>query len=98
MPGGKQIKNIVGSFIMSGTELTPWLDEKSQDEMFEQVRRKLRTDVEYACQHETEQHSNLTKYILERVQDMMMRLRARLGRPPHRDGGYHQRRTLSRGE
>jgi len=98
MPGEKRIKNIVGSFIMSGTGLTLWLDEKSRGEMFDEVRWKLRTDVEYACQHETEQHSNLTKYILERVQDMMMRLRARLGCPQHRDGGYHQRRTLSRGE
>lgn len=83
---------------MSSTGLTPWLDKKSQDKMFDEVRKKLRADVEYARQQETQQRRNLKKYILERVRDMMMRLRARLGRPQHRDGGYHQHRPVRRGE
>ena len=70
---------------MSDTGLTPWLDEKSRGDMFDEVRWKLRSDVEYARQQETEHRSKLKKYILERVQDMVMRLRARLGRPQHRD-------------
>ena len=65
--------------------------------MFDEVRWTLRPDVEHARHQELEQRSKLKKY-LERVHDIMMRLRARLGRPPYRDGGYHQRRTVRRGE
>ena len=55
------------------------LDEKSR-ELFGNVCWKLRSEVEYARRQEAEQRSKL-QYMLERVRDIMTRLRTKLGRP-----------------